>query len=247
MAGHSKWANTKHKKARNDTIRQKLWGKLAKEITVAAKLGGEDIDLNPRLRASISKAKSNSMPSKNIESAISKGIGGYSNENLEELIYEGYGPSGTAFLVIALTDNGTRTVADIRNIFSKADGNMGELGSVSWCFNKCGYFLVETAIISESTLLEMILEEGADSLTNLGEFFEITCNVEKFTKVLQTLEKNSIATLKAEILYLPKSLLDINVESAKSISKLLDRFTENNDVQEVYHNADFSKLQSLQQ
>jgi YebC/PmpR family DNA-binding regulatory protein len=135
MAGHSKWANTRHKKARNDSI----WGKLAKEITVAAKLGGEDKDLNPRFRASIAKAKSNSLPSKKIESAIAKGVGGHSNQNLKELIYEDYGSGGTAFLVIALADNGTPTVTDVRNIFSKFGGNMGDSGAVSWKFTNCGF------------------------------------------------------------------------------------------------------------
>jgi YebC/PmpR family DNA-binding regulatory protein len=246
MAGHSKWANTRHKKARNDSIRQKLWDKLAKEITVAAKIGGEDTDLNPRLRASIAKAKSNSLPSKNIESAIAKGVGGHSNQNLEELVYEGYGPGGTAFLVIALTDNGTRTVADVRNIFSKFGGNMGDSGAVSWKFTNCGYFLIESILISENKLLELILEEGADNLKNLGESFEITCPLEYFVGILQTLEKNNIHTLKAEILYLPKTLVDINSESAQTIVKIIERFDENDDIQEVYHNADFSKLPSLQ-
>lgn len=243
MSGHSKWANNKHKKMKNDAAKQALWGKIAKEITVAAKMGGGEMESNPRLRAAILKARSNSMPNRNIDSAIASGVGGGDTSNMETLIYEGYGPAGTAFIVTTLTDNKTRTVASIRNIFSKAGGSMGETNSVSWGFTLSGQIIVEKEKVDEEKLMEIALENGAEEIDDSGEHYEITTSFADFDTLSKALEAAQIPMLEAETGYLPTNTVEVDAEAAKKVLNLVDKFEENDDVQDVYHNADFGTLE----
>lgn len=239
MAGHSKWANTKHRKARQDAARVKSWNKLLKEITVASKLGGGDVDSNPRLRLAVIKSKAVSVPKANIESAIKKGVGGNEGRDMEEIIYEGYGVGGTAFLVKCLTDNRTRTVANIRHIFSRSGGNMGENGSVSWGFKLTGQIVVSAEVIAEEKLFEIVSEAGADDLIAEGGVFDIRTSLEAFTDVAKALDEAQIELLSAELTYLPENTVEVNAEHAEQLFKMIDRFEDDDDVQDIYHNADF--------
>lgn len=239
MAGHSKWANTKHRKARQDAARVKSWNKLLKEITVASKLGGGDVDANPRLRLAVIKSKAVSVPKANIESAIKKGVGGNDGKDMEEIIYEGYGVGGTAFLVKCLTDNRTRTVANIRNIFSRCGGNMGETGSVSWGFKLTGQIVVPMEGIAEDRLFEIVSEAGADDMISEGEVFDIRTSLESFTDVAKALDDAQINLLSAELTYLPENTIEVSAEQSEQIFKMIDRFEDDDDVQDIYHNADF--------
>lgn len=242
MAGHSKWANTKHKKARNDSLRQKLWGKFLKEITVAAKLGGGDVDQNPRLRAAVAKAKSNSLPIRNIDSAIQKGIGGGALDNAEELVYEGYGVEGTAFIVQALSDNKARTAGDVRLIFSKYGGQLGELGSVSWGFKKQGQIAIDTSLISEEECFEIVADFDGEDLVIHEDCFEILCSPEAFGRILNALEQKGIEPLNAEVSYRSGNRIEVNADSAKILQKMIEKFEDLDDVQEISHNIDYSCL-----
>lgn len=248
MAGHSKWANTKHKKARLDGIRQKLWEKFLKEISVAAKLGGGDVDSNPRLRAAVAKAKSNSLPNKNIESAISKGLGGLQGDDLSELLYEGYGPSGTAFIVTALTNNPTRTVADLRLIFSKCQGSLGETGSVAWAFDHQGLFLINTSLDTESQF-DQLFTQIFDTLVDAGvEDFEteeissrslmIKTSPQDFNTTLKTLQDQDLTLEVSELSYIPQTLIQVSDQDQDLIDKLMSMLDNNLDVQDYYHNVD---------
>ena len=239
MSGHSKWANNKHKKMKNDAAKQSLWGKIAKEITVAAKLGGGDPDGNPRLRAAMLKARSNSMPNRNIESAIAIGVGNSDTSNMESMVYEGRGPAGTAFIVTALTDNKTRTVAAVRNIFSKAGGSLGETNSVAWDFKLCGQIVVEKSAVEEEKLMDIALEAGADDIDSEGENYEITTTFENFDAVSRALDAAKIPMLSAETAYVPSNPNAVDAATAQKIQNLVDKFEENDDVQDVYHNAEF--------
>ncbi len=240
MAGHSKWANTKHRKARQDSVRQKMWGKLLKEITVAAKLGGGDAEANPRLRAAIAKSKSQSLPNKNIESAIKAGVGGNDGKDLDELIYEGYGVEGTAFIVTTLTDNKTRTVAEVRNIFSKYGGNMGESGAVAWGFQHVGQIILSKNF-AEEELFEWVVEAGAEDLSSNDEVFEVVTPPDAFGSVLKVLEEKGIEPIQAELTYLPENRLSVSVEAEVTLNKMIEKFEDLDDVQEVYHNIEFSE------
>jgi YebC/PmpR family DNA-binding regulatory protein len=244
MAGHSKWANIKHKKARMDSARAKTWNKVLKEITVAAKLGGGDVDANPRLRLAVIKAKASSMPKQNIENAIRKGVGGNDGKDMFELIYEGYGVGGTAFLVKCLTDNKTRTVADVRHIFSKFGGQMGETGSVAWGFKLTGQFIVEKEHISEDALFECVSEAGADDLISEGDVFEVRTGLEAFTDVAKALEEKSVPMLSAELTYLVENNIAVDQEQAEKLQKMIERFEDHDDVQDVYHNIDFGDFEN---
>lgn len=239
MAGHSKYANTKHRKARQDAARVKSWNKLLKEITVAAKLGGGDPDANPRLRLAVIKSKAVSVPKANIESAIKKGVGGNDGKDMDELIYEGYGVGGTAFMIKCLTDNKTRTVANIRHIFSRSGGNMGENGSVSWGFKLTGQIIVDKEVIAEDKLFEIVSEAGADDLIADGDVFDIRTSLEAFTDVAKALEESQVNLLNAELTYLPENTIEVNHEHAEQLNKMIERFEDDDDVQDIYHNADF--------
>jgi len=238
MSGHSKWATIKRKKAKTDVGRANAWNKLIKEISVAAKMGGGNPDANPRLRTAILKAKGQSLPAKNIESAIAKGIGGNSGANMEEPLYEGYGPNGCAILVQCLTDNRTRSVADVRNIFAKNGGNMGEQGSVSWSFKKKGIIIVDAASAPEDKIMDLVLEAGATDMATEDSVYEIETTPEAFEAVTKALENAKIEMLSAEITYAPENTVKLDNEAAQKLLKMIERLEDNDDVQDVYHNAE---------
>ena len=240
MAGHSKWHNIRNKKAKMDAIRGKIFTKVIKEITVAARLGGGDPEANPRLRMAIEKAKEVNMPSENIERAIKRGTGELEGVNYEEVRYEGYGPEGVAIIVEATTDNRNRTTAEIRHIFSKYGGNLGASGCVSFLFEEKGVINVEKSKYSEEEILEKALEAGAeDVITEDEEYYEIRTSVQDFYKVKENLEKMGVEIVKAELTKIPTTTVKItNEESATKLMKLLDALEDNDDVQKVYANFD---------
>jgi len=238
MSGHSKWATIKRKKAKTDVGRAKAWNKLIKEISVAAKMGGGNPDANPRLRVSILKAKGQSLPAKNIESAIAKGVGGTSGANMEEPMYEGYGPSGCAILVQCLTDNRTRSVADIRNIFNKNGGNMGSEGSVSWSFKHKGIIVIDAGAYPEDKVMDLVLNAGADDMATNDGVYEIETSPETFEAVTKALENAKIEMISADLTYVPENTVKLTSEEAQKMLKMIDKLEDNEDVQDVYHNAE---------
>jgi len=239
MSGHSKWATTKHKKAATDAKRGKIFTKITKEITVAAKLGGGDPDGNPRLRTAVAKAKSVSMPAENIKRAIQKGTGELPGVSYEEVTYEGYGPNGVAIIVEVLTDNRNRTVSEIRNIFSKAGGNMGEAGCVSWMFHKKGYIVVARAKADEEKLMSLALDAGAEDMQTEDDNFVITSAQSDFEKVKKALEDAGIPLEVAEVTMVPQTYVKIDGEKvAGQMMRLMETIEDNDDVQNVYANFD---------
>jgi len=239
MSGHSKWATTKHKKAATDAKRGKIFTKITKEITVAAKLGGGDPDGNPRLRTAVAKAKSVSMPAENIKRAIQKGTGELPGVSYEEVTYEGYGPNGVAIIVEVLTDNRNRTVSEIRNIFSKAGGNMGEAGCVSWMFHKKGYIVVARAKADEEKLMSLALDAGAEDMQTEDDNFVITSAQSDFEKVKKALEDAGIPLEVAEVTMVPQTYVKIDGEKvAGQMMRLMEAIEDNDDVQNVYANFD---------
>ncbi|MFZ9034699.1 MAG: YebC/PmpR family DNA-binding transcriptional regulator [Francisellaceae bacterium] len=241
MAGHSKWANIKHKKAAQDAKRGKVFTKLIREITVAAKLGGGDRESNPRLRAAIATALSHNMTKDTIERAIKKGAGGEEGANLEEVRYEGYGPNGVAFIVDCMTDNRNRTVAEVRHAFSKSGGNLGTDGSVAYMFNKKGFLSFE-ASIDEDVLMDAALEAGADDIiTNDDGSIDVITTPNEFTEVKDSLEQKGFISINAELTMDADTKADItDIELAQKILNMIDRLEDLDDVQNVYTNADFS-------
>ncbi len=237
MSGHSKWATIKHKKGAIDAKRGQLFTKLIKEITIAAKGGGKP-DTNPRLRTAIDKAKASNMPQDNIERAFKKGTGELPGVVYEEVTYEGYGPKGIAILVEVVTDNKNRASSEIRNIFSKSGGNMAGSGSVSWIFEKKGYFIVNKKTIDEDKLMNIVLEAGAEDLVTEGENYEIKSSPADFDKVKKALEANKIKVESEEITMVPKSEIKIAGDDAKQVLSLVDTLEEHEDVQNVYANFD---------
>lgn len=246
MSGHSKWATIKRKKAKTDVARAKAWNKLIKEISVAAKLGGGDAEANPRLRAAILKAKGQSLPGKNIDSAIAKGLGSNNADNYDELTYEGYGPAGTAFLVKCMTDNKTRTVADVRNAFSKNGGNLGEVGSVAWGFTYQGVILVDAQTYTEDKIMDLVLEAGAEDMSTSDDVHEVITSPDQFEAVTRALEAAQIEMMSAELTYTHSTPVNVDGADAQKVLRLVDRLDDLEDVQDVYHNAeiDDSDLES---
>lgn len=240
MSGHSKWAQVKHKKAVVDAKKGKIFTKIVKEISVAARLGGGDTEGNPRLRVAIDKAKEVNMPQENIKRAIMKGTGELPGVSYEESIYEGYGPGGTAILLEVLTDNKNRTVSEIRHIMTKHDGNLGEAGCVAWMFEKKGYIIVEKAKIDEDSLMSVALEAGAEDMKNdPGEdSYEIITAPEDLNKIKASLEAAGIPLSLAEITMLPKSYVALDGKSAEVMIRLVDALEDHEDVQNVYTNFD---------
>lgn len=238
MAGHSKWAQIKHKKAAVDAKKGKLFSKLSKEITVAAKLGGGDPEKNPRLRTAIEKAKEANMPSENIKRAIMKGTGELPGVSYEEALYEGYGPGGVAVMIEVLTDNRNRTVSEIRHIMTKHGGSLGEAGCVSWIFEKKGYILVDKTKASEDTLMSIALDAGAEDMKNDPdeENYEIITSPEDMTKVKTAIESQGIPVALAEITMLPKNYIMLGEKEAEQMLKLFEALEEHDDVQNVYAN-----------
>ncbi|MBJ6726916.1 YebC/PmpR family DNA-binding transcriptional regulator [Geomesophilobacter sediminis] len=240
MSGHNKWSTIKHKKGAADAKRGKVFTKLIKEITVAAKLGGGDPDGNPRLRTAIDKAKAENMPKDNVERAIKKGVGGLEGVNYEEITYEGYGPGGTAVLVEVMTDNRNRTVSDVRSIFSKCNGNMGETGCVSWLFNQRG-LLVFPEGTDFDKLFEAAIEAGADDVTDEGDQIEVQTEPSSFNDVKTALEAAGFKAESAEVTMIPQTMVKLEGKQAEQMLRLMDRMEDNDDVQNVYANFDISE------
>ncbi|NWF75685.1 MAG: YebC/PmpR family DNA-binding transcriptional regulator [Nitrospirae bacterium] len=240
MAGHSKWAQIKHKKAHVDAKKGKIFSRIVKEISIAARLGGSDISGNPRLRVAIEKAKEVNMPSDNIKRAIMKGTGELPGMAYEEAIYEGYGPGGVAILLYVLTDNKNRTSPEIRHIMTKYGGNLGEVGCVSWMFEKKGYILVDKTKVNEDSLITSALEAGAEDLKNdpKEDNFEIITTPENFNEVKNLLEASGIPISHAEVTMLPKNYVTIDKKQAEQMIKLIDALEDHDDVQNVYTNFD---------
>jgi len=239
MAGHSHWAGIKHKKAANDAKRGKIWSKIARMIIVAAKTGGGDPAANLALRYAIDKAKAANMPKDTIEKAIKKGTGELEGANFEEVRYEGYGPSGVAIMVEALTDNRNRTGPEIKRIFEKHGGSLGTSGCVGWMFGKKGLITVSTANVDEEQLLEIALNAGADDMQNTGRLFEITCEPSAFERLRKALQDKEIPTEVAEISMVPQNTVSVSDESvAKRIISLMDAIEDHDDVQNAYANFD---------
>ena len=239
MSGHNKWSTIKHKKGAADAKRGKIFTKLIKEITVAAKLGGGDPNGNPRLRTAVDKAKAENMPKDNIERAIKKGTGEMEGVTYEEIVYEGYGPGGAAVLVEAMTDNRNRTVSDVRSTFTKCNGSMGETGCVSWMFDKKGLIVFGKETDFEK-LFEVALEAGAEDVTDEEEQFEVLTDPSSFIEVRETLEKVGFKYESAEITMIPQTMVKLEGKNAENMLKLMDRLEDNDDVQNVYANFDIS-------
>ena len=237
MAGHSKWANIKHRKARQDASRGKVWTKVIREITVAAK-GGPEPDDNPRLRLALEKANAANMPKDTIKRAIEKGSGTGETGALEEIVLEGYGPGGVAILVEAMSDNRNRTVSDVRHAFSKFGGNLGTDGSVSYLFNKIGIIHV-CKDYSEEDILEVALDAGADDLVDEGEYFEIITSNTELSNVLEALKNSNIEKTNAELTLRAETSVSLDQETSEKVLKIMDFMDELDDVQEVHTNAEF--------
>jgi YebC/PmpR family DNA-binding regulatory protein len=239
MSGHSKWHSIRHKKARVDAAKGKVFTRLIKELTVAARIGGGDADMNPRLRTAIQAAKSANMPAKNIENAIKKGTGELPGVVYEEVIYEGYGPSGVALYINALTDNKNRTVAEIRHLLSKNGGNLGESGCVAWMFEKTGLIKVDRTNSIEEELLMLVIEAGAEDMkTDDDESYEIYTEPDQLETIRAELEKNEIVIASAERTMIPQNTVKLEDKSAEQMLKLMDALDDHDDIQEVYANFD---------
>lgn len=238
MAGHSKWANIKHKKSAEDAKRGKIFTRIVKEIIVAARMGGGDVNANPRLRTAVQNAKANNVPKDNVERAIKKGTGELEGVNYEETIYEGYGPGGAAVFVESLSDNKNRTVADIRHIFSKHGGNLGENGCVAWMFDKKGWIPVKKDDAGEETLMEVALEAGAEDIREDDGIFEVLTPPDQFEDVKAALDDAEIPYENAEVTMLPQNTVALEGTDAEKMLKLMNALDDYDDVQKVHTNAD---------
>jgi len=242
MAGHSKWANIKHKKAAVDAKRGKAWSKLSKAIIVAAKAGGPDPAANIRLRTAIADAKAVSMPKDNIERAIKKGSGETGGADYEEIIYEGYGPGGIAIMCDILTDNRNRTAPELRKIFEKGGGEMGRTGCVSYLFDRKGLFLIAADSVDEDQLMEIAMEAGAEDIQMEDDQFEITCDPSVYTDISEALEAANIACLSSQVTRIPQNQIDLqDVDQARKVLKLIETLDDHDDVQNVSSNFNISE------
>ena len=237
MAGHSKWANIKHRKARQDASRGKVWTKVIREITVAAKDGPDPND-NPRLRLALEKANAANMPKDTIKRAIEKGSGTGETGELQEIVFEGYGPGGVAILVETMTDNRNRTVSDVRHAFSKFGGNLGTDGSVSYLFKKLGIIHINKNY-SEEKLMENVIESGAQDFTEEDDFFEVTTDPNAFNTVIDFFKKNGIEYINAELTLRADTLVDLDQDMSEKVLNIMEFMDDLDDVQEVHTNAEF--------
>ena len=239
MSGHNKWSTIKHKKGAADAKRGKIFTRILKEMTVAARMGGGDPAANPRLRAAIAEAKANNMPKDNIERAIKRGTGELEGATYEEITYEGYGPGGVALMVETMTDNSNRTTPEIRHIFEKNGGNLGTPGSVRFQFEKKGYFSIEKSAVGEDKLMEIVLEAGADDLqTGDPDTYEVYASPENFEQVRQALEKNNITTLEAKLGQMPQTYVKLDENKSKQMMRMMEMLDDHDDVQNVWSNFD---------
>ena len=242
MSGHSKWSTIKHRKAAQDAKRGKAFTKIIKELTISAKIGGSDIDANPRLRTAVANAKSQSMPKDNIDRAIKKGAGELDGAIFEEIIYEGYGPHNVAIIVEVMTDNRNRTIASVRHAFSKCNGNLGSTNSVQYMFDRQGSIFVDNSVIDEDRLTELILEAGAEDLnTENPDVFQIITAPVDFDTVRSYLEEKEVPMLNAEVIWIPQNRIEIdNFKKAEQVIKLIDLLEDDDDVKSVHSNFDIS-------
>ena len=236
MAGHSHWAGIKHKKALIDNKRGKIWSKISKALMVAAKMGGGDPDTNARLRVPLADARAARMPKENIERAIKKGTGELEGGNVEEIIYEGYGPAGVAVMCEIMTDNRNRTAPEIRKVFEKHGGKLGATGCVAYLFERKGLALVAADQADEDTLMELAIDAGAEDVRREGDKFEITCEPDVFADLLTSLENAEIATQVTQITRIPTNTVDLDVNSARTVLKLMEALDDHDDVQSVSAN-----------
>lgn len=241
MSGHSKWATIKRKKGATDAKRGRLFSKLVKEITIAAKMGGGDPGANPRLRLAMENAKANSMPMDNVNRAIKKGTGELEGVNYEEITYEAYGPGGFALMVEVLTDNKNRTVAEIRHLLSKHGGNLGETGSVGWIFSKSGLINISTEKSDEETVMEVCLDAGAEDIKTEGDEIQVSCAPEDLSIVKEALDAAKIECINSEITMVPQNLVKLEERDAEKALKLMDILEDHDDVQNVFANFDISE------
>jgi YebC/PmpR family DNA-binding regulatory protein len=248
MAGHSQWANIKHRKAAVDAKRSKLWSKLSKAIIVAAKLGGGDPSSNVRLRTAILDAKAVSLPRDNIERAIKKGTGEIDGGEVEELLYEGYGPGGVAVLCDIMTDNRNRTAPEIRKLFDSHGGKLGSTNCVAYLFERKGILSIKQTTVDLEKLMELALESGADDVTEIGEYFELTCSPEAYSGLVEALEAQNILAETKSVSRVPSTTVEVDSETAISVMKLLEKLEDHDDVQSVASNVNFTdeQLASLQ-
>ena len=240
MSGHSKWSSIKHKKAAKDAKRGKLFTKLIKEITIAARLGGGDINSNPRLRTAVTTASAQSMPNDNIDRAIKKGTGELGGGQLDEVVYEGYGPGGVAIITDVLTDNRNRVVAELRFILSRHGGNLGESNCVGWMFKKRGVITVEHSAVDEDRLMELALEAGAEDVVADSETFQVMTAPEAFSAVRDALEAAKIPMATAEVVKIPENTVRVSGHTAEQVLKLMEELEDHEEVQSVAANFDIS-------
>lgn len=238
MSGHSKWSTIKHKKGAADKKRAKVFTKLIKEITVAARMGGGDASANPRLRRAIDSAKAQNMPKDNVDRAIKKGTGDMDGVNYEEIMYEGYGPGGVAVMVECLTDNKNRTIADVRYIFNKAGGNVGTDGCVAWMFDKKGVITISKEHADEDTLMEVALDAGAEDIKDEGDTFDVLTAPEDFDAVKDAIDGAEIPCEVAEISMVPQNTTAVSGKEAEQMVRFMEALDDNDDVQNFYTNAD---------
>ena len=241
MSGHNKWASIKHKKAATDAKRGKIFTKIIREMVVAAKEGGGNIENNARLRKAVDDARAANMPQDNIKKAIQRGTGELPGAVYEEITYEGYGPAGVALIVETTTDNKNRTASEIRKIFSKHSGSMGETGCVGWMFSKKGLITIEKSAGDEDTIMTVALDSGADDFVAEDDVYEIYTKTEDFNKVLESIKAKNIPVMESEISMVPQTYVKLEGENAEHMLKLLDELEEHDDVKNVFSNFDISK------
>jgi len=238
MSGHSKWSSIKHKKGAADAKRGKIFTKLIREITTAARIGGADPESNARLRVAVDNAKAENMPKDNIERAIKKGIGALDAEAYEEYSYEGYGPGGVAILVEVLTDNKKRTTAEVRHILSRLNGNLGEAGCVSWLFSKKGFMSFDKKVVDGDKIMELALEAGAEDITDDENEIEVYTDISNFENLKKIFEESKIPHIVAELSMVPQNYVKLEGKNAETMLKLMDALEDSDDVQKVYANFD---------
>ena len=241
MSGHSKWSTIKHKKGAADAKRGKIFTKVIKEITVAARIGGGDVDGNPRLRLAVQKAKEVNMPQENVNRAIKKGTGELAGVQYEEISYEGYGPGGVAIFMEVMTDNKNRTVGELRATLGKNGGNMGENGCVAWMFEQKGIITIKTSEKGEEELLELVIEAGGDDMQTVDDYYEITTSVESFEPVRKAIQDANIKTQSAELTRIPQNTVNVEEKNCKALLHLMDMLEDHDDIQKVYSNFDITE------
>ena len=240
MSGHSKWSTIKHKKGATDAKRGKIFTKVIKEITVAARIGGGDVDGNPRLRLAVQKAKEGNMPQENVTRASKKGTGELEGVQYQEISYEGYGPGGVAIFMEVMTDNKNRTISELRAALDKNGGNMGENGCVAWIFEKKGIITIMISEKDEEELLELVMDAGGDDLQTVDDYYEITTSVESFESVRKSIENSGLKVQSAQLTRIPQNTVNVEEKNCKSLLRLMDMLEDHDDIQKVYSNFDIT-------